>query len=380
MDATPVKPFLDYPELTDILINRKMIVEDVARAARKIEQIGYYHLSGYWYLARSYSLIDGKHKIVHENFRNGTSFNAVFKLYLLDKNLRVEFFNAIERIEIFLRTVIAHEMGRLDPLCYQNKKYFNKKYLPSLEGDCDKDDEGSNCSDWYDKWVKKVEDKVSQSKEQFIIDHKDKAKPIPIWVLVELWDFGMLSKFYSMLKRGHQDKICERFDSIPPDVIENWLFNLNTIRNRCAHHSRLFNGNNPRTLKIPMKGYFNLLALDVKARNKIYGVIAVVDYFLTKISVGSDWVARISETINSLPDLPGLSLTSMGFDADAKSFPIERFRKASQNKQQDQEPDVSAPAKLIEQLLLQAPTEKTENEAFVNLVLTLAQDIEGKRV
>lgn len=380
MDATPVKPFLDYPELTNILINRKMIVEDVARAARKIEQIGYYHLSGYWYLARSYSINDDKRKIVHENFRGGTSFNAVFRLYLLDKNLRVEFFNAIERVEIFLRTVIAHEMGRLDPLCYQNKKYFNKNYLSSLEGDEDEEGEDRSRSHWYGDWCKKVEDKIGQSKEQFIKDHKSKSKPIPIWVLVELWDFGMLSKFYSMLKRGHQEKICERFDSISPDVIENWLFNLNTIRNRCAHHSRLFNNNNPRTLKIPKMGYFNLLALDAKALNKIYGIIAVVDYFLTKISVNSDWVVRISEIINSRPDLPGLSLTSMGFGADAKSFPIEKFRKANQNKQQNLAPDMSDPAALIEQLLSQAPAEKTENEAFVNLVLALAQDIESKRV
>lgn len=68
MDALPVKPFLDYPELVKTLTSRKMIIDDPLRAARKIEQIGYYHLSGYWHLARKYSFNEKKNTFTKKTF------------------------------------------------------------------------------------------------------------------------------------------------------------------------------------------------------------------------------------------------------------------------------------------------------------------------
>ena len=43
--------------------------------------------------------------------------------------------DAIERVEIHIRSVIAHEMGYHDPLAYKNEKYINPK----------------NCKSWYNK-------------------------------------------------------------------------------------------------------------------------------------------------------------------------------------------------------------------------------------
>lgn len=375
MDALPVKPFLDYPELVKTLTSRKMIIDDPLRAARKIEQIGYYHLSGYWHLARKYSFNEKKEHVYEENFRDGTYFNKIFDLYLLDKNLRVEFFNAIERIEIFLRTVIAHEMGRLSPMCYSEKKYFDKKYLPKLSGPED------TYSVWYEDWSKKLLSKIDSSKEVFITDHVLKGKPIPIWVLVEIWDFGMLSKFYSMLKTSHQNTICKRLDSIPADVLENWLININTIRNRCAHHGRLFNNTNARTLMIPKKGYFNLLNMNANANYKIYGIICVVNYFLTKISSSSDWIVRVSEIVNSLPLIPGLNLTTMGFDKDTIEFPIEKFRKniIAKNIEAEAEAEVENTAQqLMDKLLELSPANRKENSEFTDLLLILIEQVEEK--
>ncbi|MBQ7617986.1 MAG: Abi family protein [Desulfovibrio sp.] len=52
------------------------------------------------------------------------SFNKVFfELYLLDKRLRVALFDAIERIEIDVRSIIAHEIGR------QSEMHIIKKNL-----------------------------------------------------------------------------------------------------------------------------------------------------------------------------------------------------------------------------------------------------------
>lgn len=54
-----VKEFKEYDELLEILCKRKMVIKDPLRAQRKLTQVGYYRLSGYWYTARKFDWVDG---------------------------------------------------------------------------------------------------------------------------------------------------------------------------------------------------------------------------------------------------------------------------------------------------------------------------------
>ncbi|MCF8077523.1 MAG: hypothetical protein K9K87_15330 [Desulfotignum sp.] len=53
----PPKPHKSYSELVSLLISRGMIVPDKNRAERKLSQIGYYRLSGFWYPCREFRTI-----------------------------------------------------------------------------------------------------------------------------------------------------------------------------------------------------------------------------------------------------------------------------------------------------------------------------------
>nr|MBU5205801.1 Abi family protein [Vibrio cholerae] len=53
---TPPKPFRTYSDLVGILTARGMQIKDIPRAERKLAQLGYYRLSGYWYPARQFQL------------------------------------------------------------------------------------------------------------------------------------------------------------------------------------------------------------------------------------------------------------------------------------------------------------------------------------
>ena len=55
----------------------------------------------------------------------GTSFDGIIELYLFDKKLRLSVLDAVERIEVHLRTVIAHELGRLDPVANEQASFIN---------------------------------------------------------------------------------------------------------------------------------------------------------------------------------------------------------------------------------------------------------------
>lgn len=164
----------------------------------------------------------------------------------------------------------------------------------------------------FDSWHKKHSDLLAGSREDSVQSHVRSGKPIPIWVASEAWNFGTLSKLYSMLSGANQQMICDRLGIDKRQTLDNWVINLNGIRNRCAHHSRVCNRPNIRTLVMPRAGYFNLLSLNQAACNKLYGFIAVVWYLLLKIAPGSDWIRRIADLLDGIPRVNGFSYKSMG--------------------------------------------------------------------
>ncbi|MCX7134973.1 Abi family protein [Aeromonas sp.] len=318
MDVQPeVKPFLEYDELIKLLTDRGMIMGDPLRAQRKLTQVGYYRLSGYFYPSRRYALdLETGHRTVHSTFRANTKFNDVFEYYLMDKKMRTLLLDAIERIEVYFRTIISHEIGRISPLAHLDAKQFSKESLRAT---------GKGPS--FDSWHQKHNDLLASSKEDSIVHYRENERKIPIWVASEAWDFGCMSKFYSMLNGSNQDLICNMLGVDNRKVIDNWLININGLRNRCAHHARVCNRPNPRNLLLPRLGYFNTLSLSNTACSKLYGMICVIWFLLKKIGPSSTWISRVADVIDSKPDLPGLTYRSMGFSTEG--FPRSLFPEIS---------------------------------------------------
>jgi abortive infection bacteriophage resistance protein len=138
------KPFKDYRELVSRLKSKGMTIRDEDRAVRKLSQIGYYRLSGYWHVCRI-PIVDSIgenviNKITNvperkDEFFRGTSFDNIVTLYLFDKKLRLLLLDAIERVEIYIRTIIAHELGKIDSLAYKKEKFIAPKHLKNYERD-----------------------------------------------------------------------------------------------------------------------------------------------------------------------------------------------------------------------------------------------------
>ncbi|EJB8691857.1 Abi family protein, partial [Vibrio parahaemolyticus] len=136
MALVEAKPFKEYDELVISLSGNGMLIPDTERAERKLSQVGYYRLSGFWYPCRMIEFDDDGNAIMLnrkpkrlDTFLPNTSFEEIFKLYTFDKRLRLLLLDAIERIEINLKTVLAHELGRIDELAYQNPDFINPAQL-----------------------------------------------------------------------------------------------------------------------------------------------------------------------------------------------------------------------------------------------------------
>ncbi|MDV6316249.1 Abi family protein [Idiomarina sp. HP20-50] len=328
MPLSAVKPFMDYEELIKLLDSRGMTVEDTTRAVRKVSQVGYYRLSGFWYPCRVIERdedgqvvkVNGKPKRKSQ-FLPNSSFNNTFLLYKFDKRLRLLLLDAIERIEIHLRTIIAHELGRQDPLAYQKQKFINPSELKNYY-------KGGRVRNSWIEWSTRQQSELSRSKEDCILWHTRNEKNLPIWVAVEAWSFGTVSKYFELLKGSYQNKVAAKLGVSNSSLLVRWLQDLNTLRNRCAHHTRVWNQSQNNPIRIPTEQgkadteYFTSLNLDNKHKKKIYGLITIIWYLVRNIGPNSDWIQHVLEEIESIPDLPFDVMGAMGIPANGLSIDL----------------------------------------------------------
>lgn len=325
---SPPKPFKSYADLVGLLAARGMVIEDPVRAERKLSQVGYYRLSGYWYPCRMNDVdASGLTKkcpvsnapIRLETFLPDTTFNNVFALYLFDKRLRLALLDAIERIEIHIRSVVAHEMGYHNPCAYADSSFIEPYYLKQYT-----DKNNVIRSPAWDTWSDKLSRKLSESKEECIVWHRKKNMLMPFWVIIEAWDFGMLSRYYKMLSKKYQLRIAGRLGCSQASELKSWLNEINIIRNRCAHHSRTWNQKNGNAISVKSISEPWVAHLDANACSRIYSIICIIWHLVQKIGPSSQWLRTVADIIDSKPTLPNCDYKAMGFPDDT-GFPRSLF-------------------------------------------------------
>lgn len=325
---TPPKPFRTYSDLVSILAARGMLIDDAQRAERKLAQLGYYRLSGYWYPARQFQLDDQhQRQLCHitkkplrlDAFAAGTTFDEVVALYRFDKDLRMLMLDAIERLEVNLKTVIAHEVGYHDPMAYTNASFILQKWTRPYV-----DSRGKQRNKWVE-WSQKQQSHIARSQEDCIQWHFRAGKSIPIWVAVEAWDLGDLSEFFELLTGKYQNLILNRLGLSDAKVFSRWVQQISYLRNRSAHHTRVWNQVSPNALSVPRtEPYFQKLQLNNDALKRLYGLISVIWYLLSKIAPGSSWIEDVAAVIDRKPTMPGCTYAAMGFPSEA-AFPRASF-------------------------------------------------------
>ncbi len=236
----PIKPWSTFSDQLELLISRGMEVDDKETALSYLERIGYYRLSGYWYPFRIYDEDASEaenHPVRLDKFYKDTRFEDVVQLYVFDKKLRLFALDALERIEMAVRVDIAHLLGKKDPLAYEKAECLHGNFTkkPIKRGP----DTGKTE---FQVWQKKYQSHLRRSRnEDFVKHHLKEYGKLPIWVAMEVWDFGLLSKLFAGLKYDDQQLIAKKYGAVNGKKFVQWLRSLNYIRNVSAHHSRLWN-------------------------------------------------------------------------------------------------------------------------------------------
>lgn len=308
------KPYLDIPEQIKLLQQRGMIVADTERAGDYLRRIGYYRLSAYWFPFRQSSPgsgDDGKPRaIIGDAFRAGTEFSSVLALYVFDKKLRLLVLDALERIEIALRTDVALLLGRRNPWAHRNPKM--------LHGNFAKRAKRHTGRTGHAEWLEKLDGTAARSREEFAQHFRGKyaESDLPIWMAVELLEFGALSHFLSGLAVADQDALAGRYGLPRRELLTSWVRTLTFVRNVCAHHGRLWNRALIDQPKPPHSGEvpeLDHLAADRFAQEKIYAAMAILRFMLKVINPTTSWAERLKAHVGTFPVAPPVTFGNSGF-------------------------------------------------------------------
>ena len=293
-----------------LLKSRGMAIDDDVEAAATLNRIGYYRLSGYFYPLRKTQPYGTPGR--QDDFQEGTTLSLISQLYEFDRQLRLHVLDGVERIEVAMRSDIAHRLGQRHRLAHEMTTQLDGRFCT------DKDYRGNTA---FENWCARLKEVLKRAGKEDFVKHHNGAYggKMPIWVITEVWDFGLLSKFFAGMRYKDRDFICQRYGLPAPKYLESWLRAVNFARNVCAHHSRLWNRNfADRPTFAPVQAHHKLAHLvgNEHAQTRVYGTLCALRTMQGVVAPGNEWSIRLKALCATFPTSPLLSLESAGFPPD----------------------------------------------------------------
>jgi len=295
------KPFFSYEQQADQLIARGL-QGDKATIISHLQSVSYYRLSGYWYPFRKSDPAQPGHKL--DDFYPDATIDKVWDRYVFDRRLRLLVMDALERIEVDARTRLAYLHAETHgPFGYAD----DPASLPGLS----LPDRTKFLVYFRDQLATNHEEFVAHFRTKYGSDHND----LPIWVACELMTFGNLFTFYLGCEAGIQKKLAARY-GIKDVVCQSWLKTLNTIRNICAHHARLWNRVLGVKPMIPNKDPKWRYEADTKQgrqflpipNDRAFAMLTICRQCLDVIAPGHSWTDRFKKILADHPNVPHAGL------------------------------------------------------------------------
>ncbi|MFT5915536.1 MAG: abortive infection bacteriophage resistance protein [Flammeovirgaceae bacterium] len=229
----------------------------------------------------------------------------MIELYTFDRKLRNLIFDALERIEIALRTKLIYYLSiEFDHWWFENPEvFYNGNYHHDLLDEIDKE--------------------LSRTKEVFIESHYkkygDENRP-PAYKTLEVVSFGCLSKMYSNLSNGLDAKKRIAVEMGLPNFrfLRSWLQTFNLIRNTTAHHSRIWNRDinfAPMFLRKTTADFIS----SIDNEHSMYHCLSCIIFVLNKVSPNHSLKDRI---VNLVENTQVINLEDMGFPTNWKEMEI----------------------------------------------------------
>ena len=271
------KTHLSFQDQLQMFESRGMKVYNKSRAIIKLENISYYKIKEF-----SLPYLD-----CNGSYKKDTSFEGDIKNFYQDKNVRIYFLEAIEKVELSFKTKFSYLLGQ---------KYGAFGYI-NFNNWCDRNISKNEIISRERKFLCKLNKTINKIKasinngshdnpilKKYFLDYPNENR-LPIWMVIEILTFGELMYLYETMSLKNR-KIIAHFYNLSLDEFTSWMKNLNLVRNFCAHNTHIINIKF-KTVPIIKNEWKPYLFQDIGSKlytNRIANTIMILNYLVAKIN------------------------------------------------------------------------------------------------
>ena len=278
------KDFKTIDEQITILEFKGLKVENKEYARQILLRENYFFLNGY------------RHLFVKSNndrrFLEGTTFEELYSLFLFDREFRNIIFKNLLIIENNIKSVTSYQLSK--KYGYKESDYLKPK---NFTGNPEKQ---RQVNDLIKKMKRQV--RVNAPQHAATMHYVSNYGYIPLWVLMKVLSFGIVSELFAILKREDQKSIAELYD-IEVDSMINYLPILANYRNLCAHEDIVYEHKTQRELENTI--YHKMLGINkmdgeyVYGKNDLFALVIIIKQLL-KPNEFKNLVAEIDRALQHL--------------------------------------------------------------------------------
>ena len=244
------KVFKTLDEQVDILRSKGLIVSDVDKAKEILLRENYFFISGYRHLfMKTYN---------SGTYLPGTTFEELYATFVFDRQMRNIYFKHILFIENNIKSLISYVLSKkygFREKDYLDSKNFNQDPMRARQ-----------VHDVLDKMKRQI--RVNGKQHSATVHYANNYGYIPLWILVKVLSFGIVSELYTILKDEDKEEIANMYH-IDVTSLSIYLSILSNYRNLCAHEDILYDHRTQRY--IPDTKYHYQLNIPKEEDDYIYG-------------------------------------------------------------------------------------------------------------
>ena len=308
------KQFKNLDEQIELFRYKGLIINDEKYAKDVLLRENYFFLNGYRHVFMKASS--------NKKYIEGTTFEELYSLFLFDREFRNIMIKNLLMIENNVKSIISYQLS---------KKYGYKEsdYLKLRNFDA-KPDKIKQINDLIKKMKRQI--RTNGPQHGATMHYINNYGYIPLWVLVKVLSFGIVSELYSVLKPDDRKNIADIYH-INIETFSKYLVMLSNYRNLCAHEDILFSNKTQRF--IDDTPYHLMLNIDktngeyIYGKNDLFAMIIIMKQMLKDNEI-KNMVIEIEHALENLSyNLKSIPiekvLDQMGFPTNWKSISdIER--------------------------------------------------------
>jgi len=244
------KEFKSLAEQIEIMKSKGLTINDEEKAKVILLRENYFFINGYRHLFMK-SMNDKK-------FIPGSTFDELYAVFTFDRRFRNIIFKNVLIIENNIKSIISYQLSK-------KYGYREKDYLRPENFSLDRK-KSRQVNDLIHKMKRQI--RVNGEKHSATFHYINNYGYIPLWILVKLLSFGIVSEMFTILKPEDQMSIAEYYD-LDILVLSNYLSILANYRNLCAHEDIVLEHRTQRF--IDNTKYHRMLNIPVTDGEYIYG-------------------------------------------------------------------------------------------------------------